>query len=246
MTVGVVVPCFNEAVRWDVAYWRDLLSRAPSRFLFVDDGSSDATGEKIQEAIAGTNSQLLSMPVNRGKAEAVRQGILELLNDQSVHAVGYLDADGAFALSDIARLQSLFEQLIHARSIDALWSSRVALAGRDIKRSNRRHYIGRAIATLISAGYGEIPYDTQSGYKLFRVSDSLLASVEKPFKTRWLFEIELLARWQSVSERPMTIWEEPVEYWHDVPGSKIRGREALRIARELSIVKQEQRRVRLR
>ena len=107
MTVGVVVPCFNEAACRDVACERDLLGQASSRFLFVHDAPTDATREKIQKAIGGINGQLLSMPVKRGNAEAVRQGILELLNDQSVRAVGHLDADDAFVLSDIARLLSL-------------------------------------------------------------------------------------------------------------------------------------------
>jgi len=241
---GIVVPCFNEAARWNSSYWAHLLDEVPATFLFVDDGSTDETQEKIEQVTSGTTSKCMSLSVNSGKAEAVRQGFLELLGDESVQAVGYLDADGAFGLTDIKRLQSLFEELVEDHLIDALWSSRVALAGRDIQRSNRRHYIGRIVATLVSLGYGDIPYDTQSGFKLFQSSEYLRLSMEKPFKTRWLFEIELLARWQELTGRPMNIWEEPVEYWHDVPGSKIRGLEALRTLRELSIVKLEQRRLR--
>jgi glycosyltransferase involved in cell wall biosynthesis len=242
VVVGVVVPCFNEATRWNTNYWRDLIDTVPARFLFVDDGSVDGTGEIIKATTAGTDSACLHMATNQGKAEAVRRGLLEFLTDSEIHGVGYLDADGAFAIPDISRMQTLFEELVVVRSIDALWSSRVALAGRNIQRSDRRHYIGRIIATLVSLGYGEIPYDTQSGFKLFRASDSLRESIEQPFKTRWLFEIELLARWQFVTGRPMNIWEEPLDHWHDVPGSKIRGRELVRILRELNSVKREQRR----
>ena len=241
-TSGIVVPCFNEAPRWDAAYWTRILQTVPARFLFVDDGSVDETRDRIIAVTAGTESGCLSFSSNRGKAEAVRLGLLELMQDKSVQVVGYLDADGAFAVSDIARLQTLFQQLQTLRSIDALWSSRVALAGRDIQRSDRRHYIGRIVATMISVGYGSIPYDTQSGFKLFRVAEPLRESLSQAFVTRWLFEVELLARWRSICGRPMNIWEEPVEFWHDVPGSKIRGRELVRIARDLARVKSEQRR----
>lgn len=242
MTVGVVVPCFNEATRWNAQYWSELIDVVPARILFVDDGSCDATGKMIEAITASDRGACLHLATNQGKAEAVRQGFLELLRDGEVDGVGYLDADGAFAISDIARMQTLFEELVKTRSVDALWSSRVALAGRDIQRSDRRHYIGRMIATLVSLGYGEIPYDTQSGFKLFRASKSLRESIEQPFKTRWLFEIELLARWQSITGSPMNVWEEPLNHWHDVPGSKIRGRELARILRELGTVKREQRR----
>ena len=243
MSLGVVVPCFNEGARWDTAYWTSILQEVPARFLFVDDGSVDETRVKIEAVIAGTESGCISLDSNRGKAEAVRLGFLELLKDESIHVVGYLDADGAFAIADIARFQKLFEQLEDSRSFDALWSSRVALAGRDIRRSDLRHYTGRFVATVVSIGYGSIPYDTQSGFKLFQVTETLRECFVQSFKTRWLFEIELLARWRSICGHPMKIWEEPVNFWHDVPGSKIRGRELMRIARDLAWVKREQRRL---
>ena len=243
LTIGVVVPCFNEEARWDTNYWRELIAASPARFLFVDDGSTDFTRNKIDLVTMGTNSKGMYLPVNAGKAEAVRTGLISLLDDESLDGVGYLDADGAFAIADILRIQSKFAELRREQSIDAVWSSRVALAGRDIQRSNVRHYIGRIVATFVSLGYGAIPYDTQSGFKIFHASDALRVTLNQSFGTRWLFEIELLARWQSANGRPMKIWEEPLGYWHDVPGSKIRGLEALRIARELGIVKREQRRV---
>ena len=241
MTVGLVVPCFNEAERWDSVYWGEMVERIPARFLFVDDGSSDGTLAKIQQIAQADNVTLLHLSTNRGKAEAVRVGLLELLSRGSFDGVGYLDADGAFLAADVARMLELFE-VVKDRSVDALWSSRVALAGRDIRRSTARHYIGRVIATLMSIGYGSIPYDTQSGYKIFAATDELRGCLARPFSTRWLFEVELLARWEALNGSAMNIWEEPLDYWHDVGGSKIHGLETMRVVWEITQTKFEQKR----
>jgi len=211
--------------------------------LFVNDGSSDATPDQLERTVAGTSSSVLHLSRNSGKAEAVRQGMLTQLCQHDYGAVGYLDADGAFNATDILDVIASYRRQVEGGPYEAVWSSRVALAGRDIQRSGSRHYIGRVIATLVSAGHGQIPYDTQSGYKLFAPDERLREALRVPFRTRWLFELELLARWKGRNAQALRIWEEPLNYWHDVPGSKIKGNESLRIIRELAVVKQEQRRL---
>lgn len=244
VSVGVVVPCFNEEFRWHASYWTSLTHESGVSFLFVDDGSTDDTPALAGDAVEGTPSRLIRMPTNGGKAEAVRSGLLNLMDDHAYEAVGYLDADGAFSQRGILDMIPVFERHVTRGSFDAVWSSRVALSGRDIKRSASRHYVGRIVATMMSAGTEGIPYDTQSGYKLFRPSDLLQQCLSVPFKTRWLFELELLARWRNQAGAAMRVWEEPLDHWHDVPGSKLRGKEALRIMRELPVIKAEQRRLR--
>lgn len=242
MTIALVVPCFNEADRWSDEYWTDILQIPDLRVLFVDDGSTDATLARAQVTVSGTSSEVLSMPRNAGKAEAVRTGMRHLLKRDDASAVGYLDADGAFNRRDIEDLIAAYQQKVTGGEFQAAWSSRVALAGRDIARSGSRHYIGRLVATFVSVGYGQIPYDTQSGYKLFQPSETLEACLAEPFRTRWLFELELLARWQGMNGSHLRVWEEPLQYWHDVPGSKITRRESVRVVKELLAVKREQRR----
>jgi len=233
MALGIVVPCFNEEARWNSDYWRQILTASPARFLFVDDGSRDRTRGLLQETAASGNAAVLELPGNVGKAEAVRTGLTTLLTDSEVSGVGYLDADGAFGGSDVLRIQEIFQDRANQGQFDALWSSRVALAGRDIQRSSFRHYSGRVVATFLSSGFADFPYDTQAGFKLFRSSPTLKRALTKTFRTRWLFEIELMKRWEAIEHRPMRIWEEPLFHWHDVPGSKIKGREMIRIAGEL-------------
>lgn len=240
----LVVPCFNEAHRWQGEYWADLTSTADVHWLFVNDGSSDHTAEILRALAQLPNVDYLDLPVNGGKGEATRLGMLwAFKNDhRAFQAVGFMDADGAFRRADIQRLVSRFTELQANGDVDAVWSSRVALAGRDIRRSQVRHYVGRAVATLLSVGSDPLPYDTQSGLKFFRPSEDLRSCLRQPFSTRWLFEIEMLTRWKQVTGESMRIREEPLEFWEDIAGSTITRRESARIARELWQVKRLQRR----
>ena len=240
----LVVPCFNEEHRWRDEYWSDLTNTPGVQWLFVNDGSSDQTPEILRALAQSPNADFLDLPVNVGKGEATRSGMLWALDHDGgpFQAIGFMDADGAFRRSDVERLADAFTDFVAERDIDAVWSSRVALAGRDIRRSQVRHYLGRAVATILSVGADPLPYDTQSGLKLFRPSAELRACLDQPFSTRWLFEIEMLTRWKQSNGVSMRIREEPLEFWDDIPGSAITRRESARIARELWQVKRLQRR----
>ncbi len=185
---------------------------------------------------------VLNLQRNRGKGEATRAGMLWGLNGSHPEFtdVGFIDADGAFGQDDLEATCKKCKESSIVGDVDAIWASRVALAGRDIQRSPARHYVGRLVATLLSAGADPMPYDTQAGLKLFRISSDLRTCLAQPFETRWLFEVELLARWKNLTGRAMRIWEEPLESWKDVGGSKITGKESARIARELWQIKRLQ------
>ncbi|NBV74389.1 MAG: glycosyltransferase, partial [Actinobacteria bacterium] len=77
----IVVPCFNEAGRWNADYWGSMLALDGARWVFVDDGSRDGTRgliDDVAEASSGLASAL-HLDRNRGKAEAVRAGLLAAL-----------------------------------------------------------------------------------------------------------------------------------------------------------------------
>jgi len=238
----LVVPCFNEGHRWSGNYWDELVRVADANWIFVNDGSSDRTADLIDDLTAYPNVRAINFASNQGKGEAIRNGLLEAFSwsRASGGCIGFMDADGAFHRDDVARLLDEFDRLSDEDIFDALWSSRVALAGREIHRSRSRHYVGRAVATVMSIGYDDLPYDTQSGLKLFRLSEELQSCLARAFDTRWMFEIELIIRWRNLTGIPMRIREEPLEYWRDVAGSSISRREALRIIRELIRVKRLQ------
>ena len=106
------------------------------------------------------------------------------------------------------------------------------MAGRNIKRNSARHFIARLITTIFGLVWSDIPYDTQSGFKLYRYYDNFNLMLTKPFKTRWFFDIELSIRFLYYKKKNIKVWEEPVSSWIDIPGSKIDYRQSARIILE--------------
>ena len=245
MSVFLVVPCLNEAGRWDEDYWGGMVTETDATYVFVDDGSTDDTRNILSTFASRCPALTIHMARNAGKAEAVRRGWQEILqthDPKSISALGFIDADGAFSSVDVSRLIQLANRSGPNPGAEAWWSSRVALAGRNIQRNIWRHYLGRGVATFLSWGEPTIPYDTQSGLKLFRPNDFFLESINVPFQTRCLFEMEILIRFAQRAGRPMNVWEMPLSTWVDIAGSKVSGRESARIARELLLLKNLQRR----
>ena len=188
----LVVPCFNEADRLRVEQFRRYVADSESvGFLFVNDGSTDQTGP-ILERLCGGQPFLrhLDLPCNQGKAEAVRQGVHRAWEWCGKY-VGYWDADLATPLEQIGRFVA---QLERSPRTDIVMGARVKLLGRSIRRSERRHYLGRVFATLASLVSGLPVYDTQCGAKLFRKSETIRSIFDEPFSSRWIFDVEILAR----------------------------------------------------
>jgi hypothetical protein len=119
-----------------------------------------------------------------------------------------------------------------------IMGARVQLLGRRIDRSALRHYAGRVAATAISTVLGLRVYDTQCGAKLFR-ADAAQELFSEPFRTRWIFDAEIIARLiarlsaKPGSEARDVVYEYPLLEWRDVRGSKIRPRDYLRAALDL-------------
>ena len=108
-TVALVVPCFNEAARWDAPKLLALASLPAVLLVLVDDGSKDDTGRLMNELSGVTGCVVLSLGSNSGKAEAVRHGLLHALDHTDAEIVGFLDADGAFDPQDVERMITLAE-----------------------------------------------------------------------------------------------------------------------------------------
>ena len=266
MSLTLVIPCYNEEERLPEAQYKAWLASsargASVRLLFVDDGSHDATIEILRRicdgAPAGTAS-LLALGTNQGKAEAVRRGLVQAINDgvggsSGSTLVGFWDADLATPLEAVPQLAAV----LHADTqLQMVFAARVALLGRKIQRSLVRHYLGRVFATLASLTLDLAIYDTQCGAKLFRVTPMLRTVCATPFLTRWVFDCEMIARYAaliaasraptptrwlkardgdlaapSAASLPLEelIYEYPLEAWVDVAGSKVKPWDILRMA----------------
>ena len=214
----IVIPCYNESERLDFRAINSYLETRPQvHVLFVNDGSTDSTSKVIIESIAHQKQcSFLNLEVNQGKSEAVRQGLNWGWN-QGYEWVGFWDADMATPLEEIEWLYS-FSNL---EKQPYILGSRVARLGSNIERTMFRHYSGRIFATLISYGLGWKVHDSQCGAKLMHIS--LKELFETPFKTRWLFDVEILLRIKNKYgiEGIQLCQEVPIRKWRDVAGSKI-------------------------
>jgi glycosyltransferase involved in cell wall biosynthesis len=194
------------------------------RLLLVNDGSTDGTGDLLHlSESSGGRIEVLELPRNAGKAEAVRCG-MRRANDQDVRYVGFWDADLATPLRDVA----VFAQILDPDPrLFAVFGARVKLMGRHIRRNEARHYAGRVFATLVSISLQAAVYDTQCGAKLFRAGDLLRTVLEEPFTSRWVFDVEILARLNRLHRQGLVapleslLVEHPLMQWTDVKGSKV-------------------------
>src|SRR5690606_29745873 len=101
--------------------------------------------------------------------------------------------------------------------------SRVLRLGAVIQRSALRHYLGRIFATIASNILDIKVYDSQCGAKLFEVN---MAEVlfQKPFISKWLFDLELLYRLKLNSPDQFfnNTLEVPLRHWEEKGDSKIK------------------------
>lgn len=220
--VCLVIPCFNEAARLNSAAFLDFVARdARASLCFVNDGSTDATGQ-VLSALAAQQPErvfVLTLPRNSGKAEAVRQGMLHAAGMNQFAFAGYWDADLATPLSELG---PMLETMTRLPSCQIALGSRWQRLGSRIVRKPLRHLLGRVFATAASLTVGLPVYDSQCGSKIVRagIVPSLFA---EPFSTRWLFDVELLARLQrhSLGAAPDAAVEVPLTNWQDVRGSRL-------------------------
>jgi len=235
----LVVPCYNEERRLDVeAFRRVSVEGHDVDFLFVNDGSGDGT-LRVLESLRDSDPKrfaVLNLERNSGKAEAVRRGFvaaMEQPTEQCSDYIGFWDADLATPLSE---LPAFLEILESRPPIRIVMGARVRLLGREITRRPARHYVGRVGATLISSTLGLAVYDTQCGAKIFRASSDACHVFSSPFLSRWIFDVEIIARYVRLWGRDAAakaIYEYPVRQWKDVGGSKIKSRDFLRALRDL-------------
>ena len=220
--IWITVPCYNEADRLKSEEFLEFTTdNQDIGFVFVNDGSLDQTAKVLEELHAGKPDQIeyINLEKNSGKAEAVRTGLLHALEKKPTY-IGYWDADLATPLCEIRTLHEIID---NNQELKLIMGIRLASLGRKIIRSPKRHYLGRIIATLIAGLIiEEQVYDTQCGAKIFRVDNYTEQLFKEPFCSRWLFDVEILLRLQRRQPLRGTVFEQPLNKWIDVDGSKIK------------------------
>lgn len=191
MKFHVIVPCYNEADRLLTDEFLVFARDNPGfSFLFVNDGSTDHSSQILGELSGRSDSlTLLDIPENKGKAAAVRAGMLHALEHADAEFIGFLDADLAIPLLELKRMTEILKdsQTVHF----AFMSKQPGKDG--VRQPLKRFLMGRTLATVTRMSLRLGVYDTQCGCKLMH--RSLVQEVAgEPFISPWLFDIEIFHR----------------------------------------------------
>ena len=160
--VSVVVPVRNEApnIQPLIAEIRAALAGLDGEIIYVDDGSTDATGAELAAAQAapGAPLRVRRHRVSCGQSAAVVTGVRAAAGEW----VATLDGDGQNDPADIPALL--------ARARAAPGPARILIAGHRTRRQDRQvKRISSRFANSIRAGLlGDRTPDTGCGLKVFR------------------------------------------------------------------------------
>jgi hypothetical protein len=126
-------------------------------------------------------------------------------------------------------------------NIHWVFGARIQILGRKINRNPTRHYCGRIFATCASIVLNLPVYDTQCGAKMFRNTPILKKILENRFLTKWIFDVEMIARLIKLSENKNIanemIYEYPLNEWTDVAGSKLKSSDFIKAINDLLIIR---------
>lgn len=216
--IAIIIPCYKEAGRLKQNSFIEFLQAHPDvDIFFVDDGSPDSTPAILSFIHTPLPFQvnIISLSINKGKANAIRVGLLAANSKADYTHIGYLDADLSTDITEFYRLFGLMKQ----GNADFVFGSRVKLLCTTIERSFFRHITGRAIATIIDLKFKLGIYDTQCGAKWFK-QELINLICSDPFKTNWLFDVEIFLRIKKALPGAKGM-EIVLNKWKDSGGSAI-------------------------
>lgn len=222
---SLIIPVFNEEERFLLPFTkayrfvREAFSE--SEFIFVDDGSTDSTRDRLldlQQEYPGV--RMIPLESNCGKGCAIRRGFQEARGDYIL----FSDADFSTPIEEVEKLFKALD-----RGYD------IAIASRGLPASNIevhqiwwREAIGKAgnffIQTMLPLPY----HDTQCGFKLF---NRKAVSVIFPQMTiaGFAFDVEILA---IAMINGLKVQEVPVT-WRNDQDTKVRAIHSIQVLRDL-------------
>jgi glycosyltransferase involved in cell wall biosynthesis len=238
LSLSIVVPAYNEgsrlgeSLRGIVNY---LDEHAPeSELIVVDDGSTDDTASAAREELSNSRTvrtSVISYQSNLGKGRAVRLGLLASRGEIAL----FTDADLSTPITETPKVVGPIER----GEYDLTFGSRAldrSLIG--VHQPWRREQGGRVFNLAVRLATGLPFWDTQCGFKAFRMS-VCRPVIEGATIDRFGFDVELL----YVAKRAgLRLKEIPVR-WDHAEGSKVNvATDSFRMLSEVSRIRQQARR----
>lgn len=238
-SLSIIIPAYNEAARLGLTLRTifDYLHThaADSEVIVVDDGSTDETVRVAEQSIAAqkstTRAQVIPVQPNRGKGHAVYAGLLAA----SAPVALFTDADLSTPITEMPKLVEPIER----GQYDLTFGSRAldrSLIG--IHQPWRREQGGRVFNLLVRMATGLPFWDTQCGFKAFRLS-ACRPIIKAATIERFGFDVELL---YVAHQAGLRLQEIPVR-WDHYEGSKVSVmRDSVRMFEEVRLIRAQARR----
>jgi SAM-dependent methyltransferase len=198
-----MVPVYNEEEFVALSIERVLKAPLPNglgrEIIAVDDGSSDASAEVLEElALRHPEIQVVRHPVNRGKGAAIRTAIQKARGEFAV----IHDADLEYDPNDFMQL---LQPLVDGQA-DVVFGSRFQSAGPRRVLYFWHAFANRLLTTVCNMAADLNLTDMETCYKAFRTR--LLQSI--PLRSeRFGFEPEITIK---VAQRRARVYEVPISY----------------------------------
>jgi glycosyltransferase involved in cell wall biosynthesis len=238
LSLSIVVPAYNEGSRLGkslsaiATYLNEFHPR--SELIVVDDGSTDNTASVAREELANSpnlRTSVISYQSNLGKGRAVRLGLLASRGE----IVLFTDADLSTPITETPKVI----EPISRGECDLTFGSRAldrSLIG--VHQPWRREQGGRVFNLIVRLATGLPFWDTQCGFKAFRMS-SCRPIIEGATIDRFGFDVELL----YVAYRAgLRLKEIPVR-WNHEQGSKVNvASDSIKMLSEVGRIRQQARR----
>jgi len=227
--LSIIIPAHNEAERLpsSLEAVKRFISSLPfeTEVIVVENNSSDATAEIVQEWMKTMPQLRLISLAQPGKGYAIRTGMLAAQGDYRFMA----DADFSMPVEEIRKFLS-----------DGKPLAPVAIASREAPGSKRigepfyRHLIGRVYNFLVRMLVLPDLQDTQCGFKCFS-AEAAQAIFPLQRLEGWSFDVEVLTIARQLG---FEITEIPIT-WHYQPGSRMHllG-DSLQMAKDLFTIRQ--------
>jgi dolichyl-phosphate beta-glucosyltransferase len=194
-SVSIIIPAYNEEANISKTLRQVHSYLTENKFDFeiivVNDGSSDNTVQEVQKC---KNAQLIDNPINTGKGNAVKRGVMAAKNE----LILFMDADHAIPIHYLSQ----FTQEVPA--FDIIIGSKYI--GETKNYPFYRKIVGKVFSFLKFLIIGLKIKDTQCGFKLFK------AEIAKEVFSHaqingWCFDVEIL---MIARRKAYTIKESPI------------------------------------
>jgi dolichyl-phosphate beta-glucosyltransferase len=211
--LSIVIPAYNEAIRigQSLQTIKDYLKgkAIKAEIIVADDGSSDSTAEISRKALRDwPEAEVISLPENRGKGAAVREGVLKA----KAELVLFTDADLSTPIEELEKFLPLAHQ-----GFAVVIGSRALPESKVLKRQSwLREHMGKTFNLLVRLLLIKGIKDTQCGFKLFRKEAA--KEIFSQLKTEgFAFDVEALMIARKLGYR---IAQVPV-VWINCPDSRV-------------------------